>query len=87
MPVSVAEEIAVNELTLDLFDSPEAPLDAAHFFVTERAKLERELCRLLPLLAKGGFIWVSWPKRRPRSRPTSPRTPSAKSAFRWAWST
>ena len=52
-----------KELTLDLLESPEAPLDAAHIFVTERAKLERELCRLLPLLGQSGFIWVSWPKK------------------------
>ena len=43
--------------------APEAPIDAAHIFVTARGALEAELHRLMPLLAPGGFIWVSWPKK------------------------
>ena len=43
--------------------APEAPVDAAHIFVTARGALEAELHRLMPLLARGGFIWVSWPKK------------------------
>ena len=63
MPDTVAEEIATEGLMLDLLPSPEASIDAAHVFVTERAKLEFELHRLMPLLSKSGFIWVSWPKK------------------------
>ena len=41
----------------------EPDLDAAHIFVTARAALEDKLRALTPLLAPGGFIWVSWPKK------------------------
>jgi hypothetical protein len=63
MPVSVREEIAAEGLALHLHDTPEAPIDAAHIFVTARADLEAKLRRLLPLLAPAGMIWVSWPKK------------------------
>jgi len=42
---------------------PEPELAAAHIFVTWRAKLEDKVQALMPLLARGGFIWVSWPKK------------------------
>ena len=63
MPDAVAEEIAAEGLQLDLLPSPEAPIDAAHIFVTSRAELEAKLHQLMPLLAPSGFIWVSWPKK------------------------
>ena len=63
MPDSVADEISAEGLTLDLLDRPEAPIDAAHIFVTERMELEMKLQQLLPLLQPAGMIWVSWPKR------------------------
>jgi hypothetical protein len=63
MPESVANEIEAEGLTLELLTSPEAPIDAAHIFVTERSKLEYELDRLKPLLRPSGFVWVSWPKK------------------------
>ena len=66
MPESVAEEIVAEGLALDILASPEAPIDAAHLFVTERAKLEDDLHRLMPLLGRSGFIWVSWPKKAAR---------------------
>lgn len=62
-PASVAEEIAAEGLQLELLDRPEAPIDAAHIFVTARGELEAKLHHLMPLLASGGFIWVSWPKK------------------------
>jgi len=61
MPDSVRAEIGTQRLRL--LDAPEAPFDAAHIFVTERAKLEAKLRQLVPLLAPTGFIWVSWPKK------------------------
>ena len=64
MPASVAVEIA--EGGVELLDTPAAPLDCAHIFVIERAELERQLAMLKPLLASGGFVWVSWPKRASR---------------------
>lgn len=61
MPDSVAEEIGEAELVI--LDAPEAPIDAAHIFVTIRADMEAKLSALRPLLAPAGFIWVSWPKK------------------------
>ena len=61
MPVSVATEI--GDLGLVLLERPEAPIDAAHIFVTSRAEMEAKLAALRPLLAPSGFVWVSWPKK------------------------
>ena len=61
MPSSVAAEI--GETGIKLLREPEAPIDVAHIFVTARADMEAKLLALRPLLARGGFIWVSWPKR------------------------
>ena len=63
MPASVREEIGKEGLALDLLASPEAPVEAAHLFVTRRAELEDKVRYLLPLLAPAGFIWISWPKK------------------------
>ncbi|WP_028969097.1 DUF3052 family protein [Sphingomonas sp. URHD0057] len=63
MPESVAREIAEEGLQLQMLDRPEAPIDAAHIFVTARADLAAKLKQLLPLLDRAGFIWVSWSKR------------------------
>jgi hypothetical protein len=64
MPESVAEDI--GSVDLILIESLEAPIDCAHIFVVERTELERQLIVLKPLLAQGGFIWVSWPKKASR---------------------
>jgi hypothetical protein len=63
MPDSVADEIAGGGLALSILAEPEAPLDAAHIFVTERGELEAKLHQVMPLLEPSGFIWVSWPKK------------------------
>jgi hypothetical protein len=63
MPDSVRAEIEAEGMQLQLLDSPEQPIDAAHVFVTERADLEAKLTQLLPLLQPAGMIWVSWPKK------------------------
>ena len=63
MPDSVAAEIAEEHLKLNLLDAPDAPIDAAHMFVTLRADLEKKARELLQQLAPAGFIWVSWPKK------------------------
>ena len=63
MPDSVRDEIAAEGLALELLHEPEAPIDAAHIFVTERADLEAKLRQLMPLLDPAGMIWVSWPKK------------------------
>ncbi len=61
MPESVAEEI--GDIDLILLDQPEAPIDAAHIFVTKRSLLAERLVHLQPLLGHHGFLWVSWPKK------------------------
>ncbi len=61
MPDSVLAEI--GDSGVDLLATPEAPIDAAHIFVTERADMEAKLSMLRPLLSPAGFIWVSWPKK------------------------
>jgi hypothetical protein len=63
MPQGVQEEIAAEGLQLQLLDAPEAPINAAHLFVTERADLGTKLKHLLPLVDPAGMIWVSWPKK------------------------
>jgi hypothetical protein len=63
VPDSVAEEIAAEGLQMRLLERPQAPVDAAHVFVTERGHLEPKLRQLLPLLAPSALIWVSWPKK------------------------
>jgi hypothetical protein len=61
MPASVEAEI--GDSGVHRLAAPEAPIDAAHIFVTERADMAAKLGALRPLLAAAGFIWVSWPKR------------------------
>lgn len=63
MPASVRAEIALDSLGLELLAAPGAGIDAAHVFVTERARLDCELSALRQLIATSGFIWVSWPKK------------------------
>jgi hypothetical protein len=63
MPISVRDEIASEGMQLELLQTRETPVDAAHIFVTERADLESKLNQLLPLLDSAGMIWVSWPKK------------------------
>jgi hypothetical protein len=63
MPESVSHEIASEEPNLELLATAQAPIDAAHIFVTARGELETKLRQLLPLLDRAGFIWVSWPKK------------------------
>jgi hypothetical protein len=63
VPDSVRAEIEAEGLALDLLGAPEAPIDAAHVFVTGYAEMAAKLAALRPLLAPGGFIWVSWPKK------------------------
>ena len=61
MPDSVRQEI--GDAGLDELNRPQAPVDAAHIFVTSRADMAAKLTALRPLLAPSGFIWVSWPKK------------------------
>jgi hypothetical protein len=62
MPTSVKAEIF--ETAKPKFTAKAAKgLVAAHVFATESKKLEAELKKLRPLIAPGGVVWVSWPKK------------------------
>jgi len=61
MPPGVAAEI--GDTGAILLSRPEAGLDVAHIFKTERARLADDLAALRRLLDPAGFIWVSWPKK------------------------
>ena len=37
--------------------------DLAHFFVTARARLDKELRAALPKMKQEAAIWISWPKK------------------------
>jgi Protein of unknown function (DUF3052) len=63
MPASVRQEIEAAGLALVHLPTPEAPIDAAHVFVTGRAELDDAIETLRPRLAPTGFLWISWPKR------------------------
>ncbi|MDG2534869.1 hypothetical protein P6144_14510 [Sphingomonas sp. HITSZ_GF] len=63
MPDSVRDEIDPEALGIEEYEAACTGLQAAHVFVTERAKLERELDALLALIERNGFMWVSWPKK------------------------
>jgi hypothetical protein len=63
MPPSVAAEIAAHRVKPALVEKPVAGLEMAHVFVTRRRDLANELARLRKLLAPGGILWVSWPKK------------------------
>lgn len=43
--------------------------DFTHLFTTRRAELEKSLRIALPVMARDGMIWVSWPKKASK-RPT-----------------
>jgi len=63
VPDSVRAEIERDAPLLERLDSPEPPVEFAHIFVTSFAVLDCELRMLLPLIARDGMIWVSWPKK------------------------
>lgn len=63
IPDGVRAEIEAEGLVLDLLPAPEAPIDAAHIFVTDYLDMATQLADLRPRLAPGGFIWVSWPRK------------------------
>lgn len=63
MPDSVRAEIDHNAPAIDWLEQPEPPVALAHIFVTSLAALDCELRMLLPLVARDGTIWISWPKK------------------------
>ena len=63
VPDHVRAEIERDAPPFEALESPEPPVDLAHVFVTSCAALDCELRMLLPLIARDGTIWVSWPKK------------------------
>ena len=63
MPEDVFDEIAEYALDLTLLGEPTPGIDAAHVFVTERARLAELLGMLRETIAPDGQVWVSWPKQ------------------------
>ncbi|TGX50246.1 DUF3052 family protein [Sphingomonas gei] len=63
MPESVRATIDPEGAEVEEQPTASDGLQCAHLFVTERARLERELAALRPLMAQNGFIWISWPKQ------------------------
>lgn len=66
MPDSVRSEIDRDAPQFERLDQPDPPVDLAHIFLTGCAALDCELRMLLPLIARDGAIWVSWPKKASR---------------------
>jgi len=66
MPDSVRAAIERDAPPIAQLESPAPPVDLAHIFVTSCAALDCELRMLLPLIARDGTIWVSWPKKASR---------------------
>ena len=63
MPDNIREEVRSELPALALLDLPDPPVEAAHLFVTQCDILDCKLRMLLPLLARDGFVWISWPKQ------------------------
>ncbi len=63
MPASVAKEIAAGGVAPKVMKAPQAGLEMAHLFVTNKQDLGRELECLRGLLAQDGMVWVSWPSK------------------------
>ncbi len=63
MPESVIDEIDEYALELTFVADPAEGVDAAHIFVTERARLDQLLSQLRGQISPDGQIWVSWPKK------------------------
>ena len=63
IPDTVRATIERDAPPIQRLESPEPPVDFAHIFVTSCAVLDCELRMLLPLIARDGMIWVSWPKK------------------------
>jgi hypothetical protein len=62
MPASVKAEI--NQTAKPKFAAkPAKGQAAAHVFATQAKALEVELKKLRTLIAPGGQVWVSWPKK------------------------
>jgi hypothetical protein len=63
MPKSGLAELLEVGLKPKMLKAPQAGVEMAHVFVTERHELAELLVELRGLLAPHGMLWVSWPKK------------------------
>ena len=63
IPDKVRQDIERDAPAIVQLDQPDPPVEFAHIFVSSCAALDCELRMLLPLIARDGMIWVSWPKK------------------------
>ncbi len=61
-PEGVVEALGLPELSVRA--SAEGGLGYIHLFVTTQDQMRREFPALVPHLAPGGKLWLSWPKGR-----------------------
>jgi hypothetical protein len=70
---------------LDTEPQPGATYDAAHLFVREQARLQASLPAVIAALAKGGALWVMWPKQSARVATDLTRDSLAALALAQGW--
>lgn len=70
---------------LDTAPQPGATYDAAHLFVRERTQLQAALPVAAVALAKGGALWVMWPKQSARVATDLTRDSLAALALTQGW--
>ncbi len=91
VPDSVSGEIydglEQHGAAIELLPRPEAPIDAAHVFVTGAESLKRSSTSCCPCSPSPVSLGSAGPRRRPRCLPTLPKTRSARWRSRWASST
>jgi hypothetical protein len=63
VPDKFRQDIERDAPAIVQLDQPDPPVEFAHIFVSSCAALDCELRMLLPLIARDGMIWVSWPKK------------------------
>jgi hypothetical protein len=64
IPVDIRHQIRFDlDGDPDWCFAPEAAIEAAHIFVTEREAMATKLAALRTLIVREGYVWVSWPKR------------------------
>lgn len=62
-PSEVLSELKTAVAGCEAAPNGKAPIDFAMVFSKSKTELTREFRRLSKLLAPGGMLWVSWPKK------------------------
>jgi hypothetical protein len=73
-PRNYAELVAPLPEGVQLTAKLRADTDVVHVFSTRRAKLAEALRSSLAKMKPEGAMWVSWPRKPPGWKPTSPKT-------------